>query len=74
MPPEYHDPTLRRLSKAAQDNAADVGSSLDLADALFDLLGGLYAQIDALNTRADAAEVRERTLQADIDDLQRRLH
>lgn len=59
MPPEYRDPTLRRLSQAAQDNAADVGSSLDLTDALFDLLDGLYAQIQ--------------TLQADIDDLQQRL-
>jgi NAD-specific glutamate dehydrogenase len=72
VPPEYRDPTLRRLSQAAQDNAADVGSSLDLADALFDLLGGLYAQIDALNTRADAAPRTH--AQADIDDLQRRLH
>jgi hypothetical protein len=56
-----------------QLNTGDVQSGLQLSDLLFEFVGQLLDDVSALNTRADAAEIREQTLQSDIDALQQRV-
>jgi hypothetical protein len=58
---------------AQEQNTADVGDSFAIADVLFDLVDSLLSHIAALKTRAEAAEIREQTEQADIDALQQRV-
>lgn len=53
-----------------QQNAADTADSFYLADVLFELVDGLLAQVDAVNIRGDADEIRDRTAQDGIDALQ----
>ena len=55
---------------AGQENAAGVDDSYYLTDVLFDLIDSLLTQLNAVDTRNDADQIRDTTAQADIDALQ----
>jgi hypothetical protein len=83
IPDRGHRALAEVILQAVADqklNTGDIESGFSITDMLLDFTGQLLtsvddltAQINALNIRADASEIRAQTAYAAIDDLQARV-
>ena len=76
IPDRGHRALAEVILQAVADqqlNTDDIQSGFSLTDLLFDFIGQLLADVDALNTRCDALQIDRDTALTAIDDLQARV-